>query len=203
MSKFGIPAAPEDVINSSLVMAEALAAEAPGARIYVVGEAPLVRELQQAGLVLSGDPAQTDFVILSFDRTFHYGKLRFAHEAVMRGARIWATNTDRACPVEGGQIPDAASVIGAVEGATGAKVECVVGKPSAIIMQVASARLGVPLQACVMVGDRLETDIVMGQNAGMATALALTGVTTREMLAASPIQPDYVLESVQGLAEVR
>jgi len=201
LNRLGIPVRTDDVINSSLVTARCLAQEAPSARIYVVGERSLVEELQRAGLRPAADPLRTDFVILSFDRTFHYGKLHFAYIAVMHGARIWATNADRTCPFEEGQVPDAASVIGAVEACTGAKVERVLGKPSPDIMRVAAEQMGVPLAECIMVGDRLETDMVMGRAAGAATALVLTGVTTHEALAASDVRPDFVLDSVADMLE--
>lgn len=107
-----------------------------------------------------------------------------------------ATNPDRTCPVEGGEIPDCAAMIGAVEGATGKKVEVIVGKPSDIMIQVAGEAMDLNPQDCLLVGDRLETDMVMGKKAGMATALVLTGVTTRKALWQSPLQPDYIWESV-------
>jgi ribonucleotide monophosphatase NagD (HAD superfamily) len=87
-------------------------------------------------------------------------------------------------------------MIGAVEGATGKKVEVIVGKPSDIILQVAVDAMNLTPRDCLLVGDRLETDMVMGKKAGMATALVLTGVTTRDASCQSPIKPDYVWESV-------
>jgi NagD protein len=78
-------------------------------------------------------------------------------------------------------------------------VEVVVGKPNRLMLEVALERLGLPVGACLMVGDRLETDVAMGRAAGMATALVLTGVTRQEELAAAPVRPDYVLESIQDL----
>ena len=110
-----------------------------------------------------------------------------------------ATNPDRTCPTEEGEIPDAAGMIGAVEGVTNRRVEVVVGKPNRIMLDVALERLGLPAGACLMVGDRLETDVAMGRAAGMPTALVLTGVTRREELAAASVRPDYVLESIQDL----
>ena len=116
--------------------------------------------------------------MVAFDRTFDYRKLDVALQAVTRhGARLVGTNPDRTCPVEGGEIPDAAGMIGAVEGVTGRKVDPIVGKPSAITLAVALDRLGLPAGDCVIVGDRLETDIAMGRAAGLATILVLTGVT--------------------------
>jgi ribonucleotide monophosphatase NagD (HAD superfamily) len=97
-------------------------------------------------------------------------------------------------------LPDAAAVIGAIEGCTGHKVELVAGKPSPLIIEAGLARMGgLPPQECLVVGDRLETDIVMAQRAGAHSALVLTGVTRREALADALVRPDYVLDSVAQL----
>jgi NagD protein len=196
LTRLGIPTQPDEVINSSLVMARGLSREAPGATVYVIGEIPLIEELVRAGFRISEKAGEIQYVIASFDRTFDYRKLNIALQALKKGARFIATNPDRTCPVEEGEIPDCAAVIGAVEGTTGMKVEAIVGKPSDIMIRVAVKYMGLGPQDCVLVGDRLETDMVMGKKAGMATALVLTGVTNREMLKKSVIQPDFVWESV-------
>jgi HAD superfamily hydrolase (TIGR01457 family) len=202
LTHLGIPAAPEEVFNSSLVMARYLAREMPGVTVFAIGERPLLEELATAGLVLSEDPEGIDVVIASFDRTFDYGKLDIGYQALRCGARFLATNADRTCPVEGGEIPDAAGVIGALEGCSGRKVELVVGKPSPLIIEMALQQLGLPAEVCLMVGDRVETDIVMGQRSGMSTALVLTGVTQRDNLGEAPVKPDYVLESVTEIPHI-
>jgi arabinose operon protein AraL len=193
------------VLTSGHVLGRWLAAEAPGARIFVIGEPPLLAELASFGLQITNGTEhshEADFVVAAFDRTFDYAKLNTAFLAVRRGARFVATNADRTCPVEGGELPDAAAVIGAVEGCTGQAVELVAGKPSPLIIEAGLARMGgLPPEGCIVVGDRLETDMVMAQRAGTASALVLTGVTRREMLVASLVQPDYVLESVAGLVD--
>jgi ribonucleotide monophosphatase NagD (HAD superfamily) len=118
-----------------------------------------------------------------------------------RGARLIATNPDRTCPVDGGEIPDCAGMIAAVEAVTDTKVEIVVGKPSPIIVGVALASLGVTAADAVMVGDRLETDIEMGRRLGIATILVLSGVTRPDdpRLAVTP--SDHVLRSVEELMD--
>ena len=199
LTRLGIPTSADEVINSSRVMAKWLAKQAPGAVIYVIGEPSLIDELIQEGFRISEKAEEIQYVVASFDRTFDYRKLNIAHQAVKKGARFVATNPDRACPVEGGEIPDCAAMIGAVEGSTGKKVEAIVGKPSDIMIQVAVQTMGLSPEACLLVGDRLETDILMGKKAGMATALVLTGVTKREALKNSDIQPDYVWESIADL----
>lgn len=203
LTKLGIPTGVESVINSSFVLAQYLRTHMPDGIVYVIGEQALLNDLEEAGVRYTLEPEtrdyQVDYVVLAFDRTFHYEKLNRALQCVRRGARLIATNGDRTCPVEGGEIPDAGGVIGAVEGTTGEKVELIVGKPSPITIEVALERLGVKEEDCLMVGDRLETDILMGKRFGLATALVLTGVTDRKKLAASQLQPDYVLDSVGQL----
>ncbi len=201
LTRLGIPTAVDEVINSSRVMAKWLAKRAPGAVIYVIGEPSLIDEMAREGFRMSEKAEEIQYVIASFDRTFDYRKLNIAHQAIKKGAHFVATNPDRACPVEGGEIPDCAAMIGAVEGSTGKKVEVIVGKPSDIMIQVAVQSMGLSPDACILVGDRLETDILMGRKAGMATALVLTGVTKREALNNSDIQPDHVWESIATILD--
>jgi phosphoglycolate/pyridoxal phosphate phosphatase family enzyme len=199
LTRLGIPASPEAVINSSWVLARWLEREAPGAALFVIGEPPLLAELREAGFRLTEQVDEIQFVVASFDRAFDYRKLQISFDAVRAGARFIATNADRYCPVPGGGLPDAAAVIGAIEGCTGKRVEVVVGKPSPITVRAILDRLRLPASECIIIGDRLETDIRMGREAGMATAVTLTGVTTPDLLASSDIQPDYVLHRLDEL----
>lgn len=199
LGRLGIPADVDEVVNSSYVLARWLASEAPGARCFVIGEPPLIGELAEAGLVPVDGPA-VDFVVVAFDRTFDYRKLDVALQAVKRhGARLVGTNPDRTCPVEDGEIPDAAGMIGAVEGVTGRRVDPIVGKPSPIMLAVALERLGLAAPECAIVGDRLETDIAMGKAAGLRTILVLTGITPAGDPAIARCRPDHVLESLEEL----
>jgi NagD protein len=199
LTRLGVPADLSEVVNSSFAMVRWLLREAPGSRVFVVGEQPLKDELEAAGFRLVDTAAETEFVIASFDRTFDYRKLQIAFDAIRAGARFAATNPDRYCPVPGGGEPDCAAMTAAIEACTNTRVEVVVGKPSPLMVEIVGELVGLPLDRCIMVGDRLGTDIAMGKAAGMATALPLTGETTREMLATSPIQPDYVIESLMEL----
>jgi NagD protein len=211
LTRLGLPTAAQDVVNSSLVMVDFLRRTMPGARLFVVGEASLRGELAAAGFTLIDEmagpdsvarltaAAQVDAVIASFDRTFSYARLQFAFDAIRAGARFFATNSDRYCPTPDGGQPDAAAMIAAIEAATNTLVEVIVGKPSPVMAAAALARLDVPPQRCLMTGDRLETDVLFGLNAGMAAALTLTGATDRAILAASPIRPTYVLRQLSDL----
>jgi len=119
---------------------------------------------------------------------------QIAFDAIRAGARFVATNPDRYCPVPSGGEPDCAAMIAAIEACSATRVEVIVGKPSPIMIDLPPAR-------CIMVGDRLATDIAMGKAAGMATALPLTGETTSAMLETAEIKPDYVLKSLHELVE--
>jgi NagD protein len=198
LTRLGVPAAAEDVINSSLVLARHLAMLDAGAPVFVIGEPPLIAELRAHGFEVRPD-SRVRWVVIAFDRTFDYAKLNTALQAVRQGARLIATNPDRTCPTEDGEIPDCAGMTAAVEAVTAARVEIVVGKPSPIILEVALARLGVPPADAVMVGDRIETDIVMGKRLGLATVLVLSGVTRGDDPRVAEIAPDLVLPSIRDL----
>ncbi len=198
LTRLGIPAAPSDVINSSLVLARHLATIDHGAPVFVIGEPPLIDELRAHGFEVRGDH-DVRWVVIAFDRTFDYAKLNTALQAVRRGARLIATNPDRTCPTEHGEIPDCAGMIAAVEAVTGHQVEAIVGKPSPIILEVALATLGVDVGDAVIVGDRIETDIVMGKRLGLTTVLVLSGVTRADDPRIAEIRPDHVLGSIAEL----
>ena len=199
LTKLGLPTPAADVVNSSFVMVNFLKKNLPDARLFVVGESSLVNELEQAGFTLSDDANEIDAVIASFDRTFVYRKLQISFDAIRNGARFFATNADRFCPVPGGGEPDAASIIAAIEACTNTKVEAVVGKPSQYMANAILDLLGMAPEQCIMTGDRLETDVLMGVNAGMAAALTLTGATNETMLIESDIEPTYVIRQLADL----
>jgi NagD protein len=199
LNALGLPTPAADVVNSSLAMVTFLQRRLPGATLFVVGEPSLERELVDAGFTLSERAADIDAVIASFDRTFVYHKLQVAFDAIRAGARFFATNGDRYCPVPGGGEPDAAAMIAAIEACTNTTVEAIVGKPSRFMAEAVLALVNVPAQRCLMIGDRLETDVLMALNAGMAGALTLTGATRREHLDAAAIVPTYVLSQLADL----
>jgi NagD protein len=199
LTRLGLPTPLDDILVSTQVLVRFLLDRMPGARLFVIGEAPLVTALAAAGFKIVGDAARTDAVIASFDRTFAYPKLQVAFDAIRSGARFFATNGDRYCPVPGGGEPDAASVIAAVEACTGVSCEAIVGKPSHHTSEAVLAMLGLSPAECLVTGDRLETDVRMGLDAGMAAAITLTGATTPAMVAASAIVPTYVVDRLADL----
>lgn len=199
LTALGIPAAPEDVINSSYVLVRYLTRTVPAADLFVIGEASVQDELRRAGFRLTEHPKEIEVVVACFDRTFDYRKLRIAFDAIRAGARFVATNRDAYCPTPDGGLPDCGAIIAAIETATGRLVEEVVGKPSAIMGAALVERLGVPASECLIAGDRPETDIAMGIASGMATALVLTGVTRPEGAEAVRPHPDFIVERLEQL----
>jgi HAD superfamily hydrolase (TIGR01450 family) len=199
LTKLGIPTADEEVLNSSIVLARHLAERDPGAPVFVIGEPPMIAELRAHGFEVRPDH-RVRWVVIAFDRTFDYAKLNVALQAVRHsGARLIATNPDRTCPTEDGEIPDCAGMIAAVEAVTGRPVDTIVGKPSPIILEVALGALGVGASEAVMVGDRIDTDILMGKRLGLGTVLVLSGITTAGDPRIAEMRPDLVLPSIKEL----
>ena len=198
LTGLGIPTQPDDVIHSSLALVNYLKDKFPDSVIFAIGEDPLLDELQ-ASFQLSEDIDEIDIVVASFDRTFNYHKLNVGFQAIKQGAKFFATNADVTCPVANGEIPDAGAVIAALEACCGKKVELVAGKPSSLIIEMALKKIGLPASSCIVIGDRLETDILMGQKAGTVTALVLTGVTREADHDTYHPKPDYVLQSLADL----
>lgn len=199
LTRLGLPTSSRDVLTSSYVMIDFLRHHLPDAQLFVVGEPCLVSELSAAGFKISEDAQQIDAVIASFDRTFDYHKLQVAFDAIRHGARFFATNADRFCPVPGGGQPDAAAMIAAIEACTGKEVQAVVGKPSTYMAEAILRLVDLPPESCIMTGDRLETDVLLGMNTGMASALVLTGATSQSDLTVARIEPTYILHQLADL----
>lgn len=201
LAGLGVETSRDRVVNSGWVTAQYVADRYSGQEAFVIGEDPLFEEFREAGVETTRD-SPGDLLVASMDRGFTYEKLTLAVTTVENGAPFLATNPDRTCPTEGGAIPDAAGMIGAVEGVTGQAVDTVVGKPSGTMVETALEVVGAEPAACLVVGDRLETDIRMGERAGMTTVLVLSGVTDRDTLEDADAQPDYVLETLGDVADV-
>ena len=196
LSRLGIPTSADNVINSSMVAAQYLSQEIPESRVYVIGEQSLVDELLDVDLRLATEPTKTDLVLISLDRSFTYDKLHFAYHAIKAGARVMATNPDLVCPMPDDEIVDAGAIVASVEALIRRPLDLIIGKPSQIMIQVLLQKLDLPAEACLITGDRLETDIEMGSLAGMGTALVLTGVTSRLQAEEASSHPDFVLETL-------
>jgi 4-nitrophenyl phosphatase len=198
LTDLGVQLGPEQVITSACAAADYLLTVAErGANVYAVGEEGLKVALESRGFRVTAQGA--DFVVVGLDRDFTYDKLSVAMGLIWNGARYIGTNPDLTLPTPGDPLPGAGSVLAAISAATGVE-PTIIGKPQAFIFQQALARLGTRPERTAMVGDRMETDILGAQNAGLRTILVLSGVTNLEQLAQSAIQPDWVLDDICALA---
>lgn len=204
LTRLGIPCTPQDVVNPLVTLTAWLQREAPGSQVFVLGSEPLQRAVVDAGCRLSEDPTQIDVIVASYDTSFDYRKLQVAFDTLWqhRRARLVTTNPDAYCPMPGGRgEPDAAAILAAIEACTGARCEVNLGKPDPVMLRTALDVLELPARDCLMVGDRLYTDVAMAVDAGVDAALVLTGESTRAMVAAlsADRRPTYVLEGVGDL----
>lgn len=203
LTRLGVQTSAEEVVSSTDALLLYLKDHAPNARLFVVGEPPLIGLLESAGYEVTEDPHKVEVVVVSFDRTFDYRKLKIAFDAVNAGARLVATNPDAHCPSPDGGLPDCAAMLAAIEASTGARAEAIVGKPSQHMVAVLLEKLGVPAKDTLLVGDRLGTDVRMANEAGMASALVLTGATSLEEALSSQDKPDYIIDGLGELLPAR
>jgi HAD superfamily hydrolase (TIGR01450 family) len=201
LAKVKIDSTPDEIITAPLLLIRYLRDHMPVAKIFVIGDPPLP-EMLSAGYRLSEDPKEIDAVIVSCDRNFNFHKLNIGFQALRCGARFLAVNADATCPLPEGEIPDAGAVIGALEGCSKRSPEMVFGKPSPLIAEAALKRLNRSAEECIIIGDSLESDMVMGHYIGMTKALVLSGVTHHDDLAYAPVQPDHVLESITNVFQM-
>ncbi len=200
LSRMGIVGVEEDEILTSAYVAVLYLKEnrdIAGRSAFPLGGRGLREELESAGLaVLEGDDGRrADFVLVGWDTELTFDRLKNAVLAINAGADFIATNDDATFPAPDGLWPGAGAIVAAVERATG-KPPVIVGKPHRCMMDSALAHLGGPPDRILMIGDRLETDVLGGLRVGVKTALVLTGVSQREDVAQSEYLPDYVLESL-------
>ncbi|HET6317208.1 MAG TPA: HAD-IIA family hydrolase [Chloroflexota bacterium] len=175
-----------------------------GATVSIVGEAGLRQAVAEEALTIVEDSkANVDWVLAGLDRQFDYQKLTYATRAILAGARFVATNADALLPVEGGHVlPGAGTMIAAIQTATGIQ-PVVVGKPEPGLFEHGLLRLGgLQPHQVAMIGDRLDTDVMGGQRAGLRTILVLSGVTTPQQLAAAMGKPDATVPSLAAVASL-
>lgn len=196
---FGLPYGEDRIFTSGEATAIYIKKQQPGAKLYVVGTPPLEAEMASHGFELVQD--DPDYVVLGFDTTLTYEKLWKMCDFVRAGKPFIATHPDFNCPLEHGFKPDIGAMIAFVEASTGRRPDVVVGKPNTPIVEAVVEKTGFPVEQLGMIGDRLYTDIALGQ-AGLTTILVLSGETKREHLAESMFHPDYVMENLAELLEV-
>jgi len=189
----GLDVAVDNLYTSALATAQFLKNQCPGGRAYVVGEAGLTTALHDVGYVLTD--RKPDYVVLGETLSYSFQRLSVAISLVAAGARFIATNPDVVGPAEEGLVPATGAVAALIAAATGVK-PYFVGKPNPLMMRSALRQLGAHSETAVMIGDRMDTDIVAGTEAGMRTMLVLSGVTQREQVDRFPYRPTLVFDSV-------
>ena len=198
LEDLGISLPPGSVINSAFVLAKYLLEHEGPLDSFVVGEEGLGEELDLMGHKIV-NPGAAEVLAVGMDRNLSYDKLDGALSALNSGAKFYATNDDKTFPTPDGESPGAGASVGAIRG-MGFEPKKIVGKPSSVAAEIAMEVAGADSPGdCLVIGDRLETDILMANRAGMDSALVLTGVETRKSLEESDIEPTYVFEDLQQL----
>jgi NagD protein len=196
LSYLGLDVPPEAIFTSALATAQFLHGQRPEGRAYVIGESGLTTALHDLGYILTDqDP---EYVVLGETTTYSFERITRAIRFVEAGARFIATNPDVMGPGQGGIVPATGAVAALISSATGVK-PYYVGKPNPLMMRTALRTLDAHSEDSVMIGDRMDTDIIAGIESGLHTILVLTGVTSREQIERYPYRPTWVHES---LAEV-
>jgi len=192
----GLDIPEKSIWTSALATATFLKNQRPGGSAYVVGESGLTTALHEIGYVLTdNDP---DYVVLGETRTYSFEAITTAIRLVERGARFIATNPDATGPSREGSLPATGSVAALITRATG-REPYYVGKPNPLMMRSALRAIGAHSENTLMIGDRMDTDVVSGLEAGLQTILVLTGISTRQTVETFPYRPTLVLDSVADL----
>jgi NagD protein len=193
LSAIGLQIPAERIFTSALATARFLDSQRPNGTAYVIGESGLTQALHDVGYVLTD--INPDYVVLGETVSYNYETLTRAVRLILAGAQFIATNPDVSGPTERGIVPGCGATAALIEKATG-KAPFFVGKPNPLMMRSALNYLGVHSTETVMVGDRMDTDVIAGVESGLRTILVLTGVTRREEVERFPYRPTWIVESV-------
>jgi 4-nitrophenyl phosphatase len=203
LAGFGVSVKRETILTSSLATAAYLEQTfGPKLTVYVVGQEGLREAMREAGFKLVEDSRRpADVVVAGIDFTITYEKLKHASFLIQRGARFVGSNGDLTLPSEEGLNPGTGAILAAIEAATGVK-PVTVGKPERLMFDIALKKIASPPQHTAMIGDRLETDILGAQRAGLKTILVTTGVDDQAAIATKGIRPDAVFSGIEELTQV-
>jgi NagD protein len=194
----GLDIPEESIWTSALATARFLEDQRPGGSAFVIGEAGLTTALHQAGYTLT--ERNPDYVVLGETRTYSFERITHAIRLVEAGARFIATNPDPTGPSPDGPLPATGSVAALISRATG-KDPYYVGKPNPLMMRSALNAIDAHSETTAMIGDRMDTDVVSGLEAGLETILVLSGVATVEAAERFPFRPSRIVDSVAVLAD--
>lgn len=193
LSYTGLDVPPEAIFTSALATVQFLHDQHPGGRAYAIGESGLTTALHDIGYVLTDQ--EPEYVVLGETKTYSFERITRAIRLVADGARFIATNPDVMGPGEGGIVPATGAVAALISAATGVK-PYYIGKPNPLMMRSALRKPNAHSEDSVMIGDRMDTDIISGIESGLRTILVLTGVTSREQVERFPYRPTWIRESI-------
>lgn len=198
LERMGLTVPEQHFYTSALATAKFIDSQSPGCSAYVIGAPGLVNALYEAGITMNDtDP---DYVIVGETSSYNYDMLIKAVQYVQKGARLVATNSDLTGPSEQGIIPACRALVAPIELATG-RPAYFVGKPNPLMMRTGLKLLGVHSHEAVMIGDRMDTDIVAGMETGLDTVLVLSGCTQKEEVEQYSYRPKYILNGVGDIAK--
>lgn len=196
MSRLGIDLDEDVFYTSALATAQFLAVQKPGGTAYIIGEAGLINALYNAGYSMNNyDP---DYVVVGDTRSYSFEKIEQAVNLVLKGAKLIGTNPDLTGPVENGIIPATKALISPIELSTGRNAYYV-GKPNPLMMRSALKKIGCSTEETIILGDRMDTDIIAGIESEIDTLLVLSGISTLKSVDKFPYRPTYILDGVCDL----
>lgn len=198
LARMGLDVDEHHFYTSALATAEFISRQSPNAHVFVIGEPGLYNALYEKGITL--DDTAPDYVVIGESASYNYDNICKAVQLVQKGARLIGTNYDLTGPTEQGIMPACRAFVKPIELVTG-KEAYYIGKPNPLMMRTGLNMLGVHSSEAVMIGDRMDTDIVAGIESGLDTVLVLSGVSTRETVKVFPYRPRLILNGVGDIPE--
>ena len=198
LSRMGLEVGPEHFYTSALATASFLQNQKPNGTAYIIGEAGLINALYDAGY--SSNNIDPDYVVMGEARSYSYEMIEKAVNLVIKGAKLIGTNPDINGPIENGIAPATKALISPIELASG-KQAYFIGKPNPLMMRIALKRLGTKHEDTIIIGDRMDTDIVAGIEAELDTCLVLSGISSKQTINEFAYRPNYVLQGVNEIVK--
>jgi NagD protein len=196
LRRLGINVGEDHFYTSALATASFLANQKPNGSAYIIGDAGLIHAMYSVGYTVNN--VNPDYVVVGDTHSYNFEKIELAVNLVIRGAKLIGTNPDVSGPVENGITPSTKALIAPIEIATGKKAYYV-GKPNPLMMRIALRRLGVKREDAIVIGDRMDTDVICGLESEIDTLLVLSGITDRKGIDQFPYRPQYILGGIKDL----
>ncbi|HVN57965.1 MAG TPA: HAD-IIA family hydrolase [Bacteroidales bacterium] len=196
LHRLGIDVEPDVFYTSALATANFLANQKPRGTAYIIGEAGLINAMYNAGYTMNN--VNPDYVVIGDSRSYNFEKIEQSINLVLKGAKLIGTNSDVSGPVENGIVPSTRALMAPIELATG-RSAYYVGKPNPLMMRIALRKLGSSREETIIIGDRMDTDIIAGIESEIDTLLVLSGISTLKSAEKFPYRPHYILDGVNEL----